>query len=100
MRSTSRSFWHDDCWDIIQWLDTDPKRVPGGYVCALCPEDSRPLVASREDLWRIEVFEPFLAWVNDELAASDVISLSGTPDHSTWARLVRRPGETEGMAQG
>jgi hypothetical protein len=81
--------WHDINWDIIQWFEASPRRFQGGYVCDLCPEDSRPVYSSREEFWRIEVFEPFLAWVNDDLAKAEAVSVSGTPGSMTWARLVR-----------
>jgi hypothetical protein len=80
--------WKDDCWDIIAGFETYPKRVAGGYVCRACPEDRRPVFPSREALWRAEVFEPFLKWVNDSLANAVAVSVSGTPDAMTRASLV------------
>jgi hypothetical protein len=80
--------WNDVFWDVIQWFETYPRRVPGGYVCRECPEDTRLTFPTREELWRIEVFEPFLAWVNDDLAKAETVAVSGNPDGSTWARLA------------
>lgn len=81
--------WQDTFWDVIQWFEAPPKKVPGGYVCDLCPQDDRPVFSSREDLWNDHIFEPFLAWVNDDLATAEAISLSGTPDRITSARLAK-----------
>jgi hypothetical protein len=81
--------WHDTNWDIIQWFEGSPRRFQGGYVCDLCPEDNRPVYSSREEIWRIEVFEPFLTWVNDDLAKAETVSVSGTPGSMTWARLAK-----------
>ena len=80
-----------DCthWDQILWLDARTKRVPGGYVCDLCPEDARVTYPTREAIWQTEIFEPFLEWVNDHLMNAVALSVSGTPDRATWARLVR-----------
>lgn len=78
----------ENCWDVLHWFETYPKRVPDGYVCRECPEDDRPIFPSREALWRAEVFGPFLEWVNHDLANSVAVSVSGTPDSVTWARLV------------
>ncbi len=80
--------WHGLLWDILQDFETYPQRVSNGYVCEQCPEDSRPVFASREALWRAEVFEPFLEWVNRDLANAVALSISGTLDDASWARFV------------
>jgi hypothetical protein len=79
--------WNDAFWDIIQWFEARPKRVPGGYVCDLCPEGNRPVYSSREEIWRIEIFERFLTWVNNDLAKAESVFVSGNPNSMTWARL-------------
>lgn len=85
--------WQGFFWDILRDFETYPQRVPNGYVCSECPEDNRPVFSSREALWRAEVFEPFLKWVNHDLANAVAVSISGTPDEASWARLV--PGASE-----
>ena len=85
--------WQGQCWDILRCFETSPKRVPGGYVCDLCPEHDRPLYPIREHLWRAEVFEPFLEWVNRALANAEAVSISGTPEWATWAKLVTTSSE-------
>ena len=75
-------------WDTILHLDALPKRVPGGYVCDFCEEEYRRIFPSLEALWRDHLFEPFLEWVNDELAKAVAICISGTPDWVGWARLI------------
>ena len=85
--------WDGTFWDMLRCFEAIPKRIPGGYVCDLCAEDTRPVHSSRDDLWRSEIFEPFLAWVNDELACADVVFLPGTSNRgTTWARLEARSG--------
>jgi hypothetical protein len=71
--------WHGCCWDFLQDFETYPQRVPDGFVCRQCPEDSRPVYPSREALQRAEVFEPL-----------EAVSISGTADDASWARLVGR----------
>jgi len=78
-------------WDMILDLDARPKHVPGGYMCGYCLEEYRRTFPSLEALWYDHLFEPFLQWVNDDLAKSEEISISGTPDWVGSARLVRRP---------
>jgi hypothetical protein len=80
-------------WDTILDLDALPKRAPGGYVCDFCLEGHRRVFPSLEDLWRDHLFEPFLEWVNDDLAKAEALAISGTPDWVGWARLVKRTGE-------
>jgi hypothetical protein len=80
--------WDGHCWDMLHFFETYPKRVPNGYVCDQCPENDRPVFSSREALWRAEVFEPFLEWVNRDLANAVAVSISGTPNSFTWAGLV------------
>lgn len=80
--------WQGTYWDSLLSLDALPKRVPSGYVCDLCPEDDRPVFSSPEAIWRAEIFEPFLEWVNHDLTKAEAVSISGTPDWVGWARLV------------
>jgi hypothetical protein len=80
--------WNDTFWDVLQWFEASPKRAAGGYVCDLCPENDRPVYSSREEIWRIEIFEPFLTWVNDDLANAKGVSVSGDPGGTTWACLT------------
>jgi hypothetical protein len=43
------------------------------------------------------LFEPFLAWVNEELAVADVIGLYGSPSDSyTQAKLLHTEDLTRG----
>lgn len=57
-------------------------------MCDLCPEDTRPVYPSRETLWQAEIFEPFLNWVNDELAGAEAVFVSGNEGRGiTWASL-------------
>lgn len=34
-------------WDFLLSLEASPKRVPGGYVCGLCPPETRPVFPDR-----------------------------------------------------
>ena len=72
--------WQGTCWDLLRCFDADPEPVPGGYVRGLCPADGRPIFTSRDDLWRSEIFEPFLEWVNDELTKAVAVSIYSTRD--------------------
>jgi hypothetical protein len=80
--------WNGINWDVIRWFEVFPKRVPGGYVGDFIVQDDSPIHPSRQELWRKEIFEPFFAWVNNDLARANAIAVSGDPSLSTWARLV------------
>jgi hypothetical protein len=67
------------CWDFLLDMDTEPRRVPGGYVCDLCPSEPRPVFPNRPALWTDHLFEPFLEWVNESLAKAKWLALYGSP---------------------
>jgi hypothetical protein len=77
-----------DGWDFLLDLDAEPKRVPGGYVCDLCPPESRPVFPNRPALWTDHLFEQLLEWVNESLAKAKWLALYGSLDYGTWARLL------------
>lgn len=78
--------WRGMCWDLLISLDSCPEPVPGGYRCRLNMKfvESWP---TREAVWRNNLFEPFLWWVNNMLAHSRKVTLYGRPGESTWASL-------------
>ena len=78
----------DESWDCLLDVSARPKRVPNGYVCNLCPPESRPVFLSRPALWADHLFEKFLDWVNESLAKAKWLALYGSPDYGTWARLL------------
>ena len=80
--------WAGTFWDFLRDFETFPKRVPGGYVCDQCPADTRTTFATRQALWHDEVFEPFLQWINGDLARASALSISGTAHDATWAKLI------------
>jgi hypothetical protein len=84
------------CWDFLLDVDAEPKRVPGGYVCDLCPPESRPVFRDRLALWTDHLFEPFLEWVNESLVKAKWLALYGGSDYATWARLL--PDDTLSQA--
>jgi len=67
--------WEGSNWDLILNLDCEPVRQADGYVCDLCAPKDQKVFPSCEALWRDHLFEPFLEWINDKLAQSDVIGL-------------------------
>ena len=78
-------------------LDSCPEPVPGGYRCRL-NLDFVEIWPTREAVWRNNLFEPFLWWVNNKLAQSCKLSLYGRPGESTWALLGHENDSTSESA--
>src|SRR4029077_16649793 len=82
--------WRGTCWDLLRSFDAASERVPGGYVCGLYPEANRPIFPSRDAVWRSgDIFEPFLEWVNGELADAVGVSIFGAPRSTPRAKLIK-----------
>ena len=77
-------------WDVLLHLDARPRRrARGGYTCECCRPADRRVFPSLAALWRDHLFEPFLGWVNGELAVADALGLYGSPsDGYTYAKLL------------
>jgi hypothetical protein len=74
-----------------RFIDGGPRiRTRGGYFCELCPKDTRQIYPSRDALRTADIFEPFLDWINDDLAKAEAIVLDGEPGRWTSARLDPR----------
>lgn len=81
--------WEGRNWDTIFNAEVNPRRSRLGYICEHCQPGSRRVFPTLEALWRDHLFEPFLSWLNYELAVSDVIGLCGSPsDGYTYAMLL------------
>jgi len=83
--------WEGETWDYLTFFEASPRRTAGGYLCSMCIPEARQVFASREVLWRDHLFEPFLEWVNDDLAKARWIGIyGGREEDGTWAKLHRR----------
>ena len=89
--------WNDECWDLLLSLESSPRRGRTGYFCKCCldyfretnpGEEFTRIFPSREAVWVNDIFEPFLNWVNDDLANAKWLGLFGTPGSATWAKLM------------
>ncbi len=74
-----------------------PQHTSSGYICKYCENEERKTYSSRENLWRDHLFEPFLDWVNNELANAEFIGIYGSIESgATWAKLVQELRPQEG----
>lgn len=78
--------WQQYWWDALVFFEAYPKRVNGGYECALSEEKQH--FETKQALWANDVFEPFLNWVNDKLLPANWLGIYGESDCATWARLL------------
>ena len=84
--------WGGVAWDLVLCLEAAPQRTPLGYLDHMVLPEHRELYASKDELWRAELFEPFLRWVNEELAPARRLGLWRTEEGgATWAKLLQ-PG--------
>ena len=76
-----------ECWDLLTSLETIPELAPSGfYYCLLCKEPPEYFV-SREVLWQVHLFEPFLEWLNTTLISKPKVELHQSGG-ATWATLA------------
>ena len=83
--------WEDVDWDQLLWLFASEEPGPNGtgWIDDSVLPDFRVVHPTREDLWRANVFEDLLTWVNEVLAHATHLAMWGSADDPTWARLVR-----------
>jgi hypothetical protein len=84
--------WQGHWWDMLMDLDASIITTHDGYKCELClfqHGNSAKIFPSKEALWQDHLFEPFLQWVNEDLAPARWLQISGFASGSTSARLIR-----------
>jgi hypothetical protein len=86
-------FVGNELWDIVYGVDwIRPRRVWGGYVSPAEGTGYDKVYPSPGGLWRERVFEPFLSWINLELAKASSLAFHREGD-VTWVKLIE--GELE-----
>jgi hypothetical protein len=78
--------WFGGVWDKLMDSDVHPVKTRGGYRCGACVP-SNQVWPSLEAFWMDHLYEPFLAWVNDDFAQADSIKIFGSPDEGGCAKL-------------
>lgn len=82
---------HQKCRDLIFAIETYSQRRPRGYVCRFCRRGgicAPKIYSTQASLWRAHTFEPFLNWVNDELAPAKWLCLFSTSGMTSASLLV------------
>lgn len=88
--------YNGECWDLMGGWDASPRPSAKGYFCRSCrdyyhttnpDEEFTQYFPSREAVWEDDIFEPFLRWVNDDLAKAEWLGIYGKWGGVTWARL-------------
>lgn len=77
-----------DCLDIILDLECMAAKTDGGYICSECEIEKWKKFADLKSLLEDHLFEPFLNWVNNELATAQYIGL-WEQGGSSAAKLIK-----------
>lgn len=85
----------DDCWDLLQSIDCDPRKVQSGWINSLNLPSYRRVYPDLERLWQSEVFAPFEAWFRETFWSAATLILYGMRKGATWARLATSSASTE-----
>ena len=82
--------WDGVGWDQLLWLFADERPGAGGvgWIDGSVLPEFLVIHPEREALWRENVFEDLLTWINEDLAHATHLALWGSADEATWARLV------------
>jgi hypothetical protein len=83
--------WEGMDWDQLVWLDAYEKPGPdnSGWINTAMRPEFQVVHRTREALWRADVFEPLLTWINEDLAHATHLAMWEIADGVTTARLVR-----------
>lgn len=76
-------------FDLITDFDVAPARVSTGYLNKLILPEHRTIYRTRTELLHNEMFEPFLDWVNKELAPAKWIHLGLIGKESSYAEFTQ-----------
>ncbi len=74
--------------DYLLDIDLALAHSSQGYFCRYCDLEPLAYFASREAAWRSHQFEPFLAWINTQLAPARWLRLFFTSEGSSSASLI------------
>lgn len=85
----------DDCWDLLQFVECEPRKVQGGWIDSLNLTDHRRVYPDLESLWQNEVFDPFEAWFRETFWSAETLIICGMRAGPTWARLAASSASTE-----
>ena len=87
-----------ECWDLLGDWDSSPIHCPSGYFCKSCRDhfitnnpsnEFTRFFSSREAVWVDDIFEPFLKWINEDLATSKWLGFYGELGNATWVKLMK-----------
>jgi|GEM_PF-5465566 len=85
----------DDCWDLLQSIECQPRKVQGGWIDSLNLPGHQLVYPDLESLWQHEVFDPFELWFRETFWSAETLILCGMREGPTWARLAASSASTE-----
>lgn len=83
--------WEEKYRNALLWLDAHEERGPDGvgWINSGLYSGLEIIHPTREALWRADVFEPLLTWINEDLAQATHLAMWETDGSAAWARLLR-----------
>ena len=81
--------WDGVFMDYLINFDLMLERGAPGYFCSFCSQAERDYFRTREEAWREHLFEPFLSWVNSQLASAQWLRIFRSGGGSSGASLIR-----------
>lgn len=80
--------WQSIVWDFMACFEAQADHTGNSFICTLCDPGSRETYASKRELWRAHLFEPFLEWVNNKLIMAPLIEIYGAAESVTAVKLI------------
>ncbi|NOT65707.1 MAG: hypothetical protein HOP06_06745 [Methylotenera sp.] len=85
--------WDGIFWDYLIYFEAVPEFYRGYYVDSLRHADDDTFYVNRELLWETRLFEPFLAWVNNNLINTPCIVIYRHDKSFPTVKLLDSPPE-------
>lgn len=76
-------------FDLLVDIDVAPERIVGGWLNNFRLPEWRVVFRDLDDLWRIEMFNPFRSWVCTKLFPAQVLIIHAMGERgATWTKLA------------
>jgi hypothetical protein len=84
------AFYRDgECFDLLADIDVAPEQMVGGWLNNFRLPESRVVFRDLDDLWRIEIFNPFRDWMRTKLIPAQVLIVHALDEQgATWTKLA------------
>ncbi len=83
--------WEEKYRNALLWLDAHEEPGPDGvgWINSGLYSELEVVHPTREALWRADLFEPLLTWINEDLAQATHLAMWEMNGSPAWAHLLR-----------